>query len=162
MEVSAGKPYIKGNRSSNNSFDCDSAALDAILGLNPIDKVQLRVDRAEPTPHSYLGKEPAQVYAPMEVVAAAPSQRERGSNSVGLGFVADAEFKRERLVRLLDRQQAWYDAHQQAARAAEELLTLCEHQQQQFLLPNHPTLTTLPLTTLPLTTLPLTTLSPRT
>ena len=42
----------------------------------------------------------------------------------------------EQLLRLLDRQQAWYDAQQQAARAAEQLLSLCEHHQQQWLQAN--------------------------
>jgi hypothetical protein len=46
---------------------------------------------------------------------------------------------RERLVRLLDRQQAWYDSAQQAANAAEQLLFLCEHHQQPWLQsPTHP------------------------
>ncbi|MCY2978433.1 MAG: hypothetical protein NTU79_07185 [Planctomycetota bacterium] len=47
--------------------------------------------------------------------------------------------QRERLVRLLDRQQAWYDSAQQAANAAEQLLLLCEHHQQPWLQsPTHP------------------------
>ena len=139
MEVSVRKPLITDNRSSSNSFDCDSAALDAILGLNPIGQRQLRVDKAESAPNSHLGKQPTQIYAPLEVVPAASSSIARYSNPIGLELLADVEFKRERLVRLLDRQQAWYDAQQQAARAAEQLLSLCEHHQQQWLLPNQPT-----------------------
>ena len=141
MEVSVRKPFAAENRSSNNSFDCDSSALDAILGLPPIGKAQLRVDKAESRPQSHLGKQPAQIHAPLSVVPAASSSNARGSSPVGLELHADAEFKRERLVRLLDRQQAWYDAQQQAARAAEQLLSLCEHHQQQWLLSNQPTST---------------------
>ncbi len=141
MEVSVRKLSASDHRSSSNSFDCDSAALDAILGLNPNGQCQLRVDRAESAPKSHLGKQPAQVYAPLEVVPVASSPSVCESSPVGLELLSDAEFKRERLARLLDRQQAWYDAHQQAARAAEQLLSLCEHHQQQWLLPNQPTLT---------------------
>lgn len=144
MEVSVRKPLVTDKRSSSNSFDCDSAALDAILGLNPNGHRQLRVDRAESAPKSHLGKQPAQVYAPLEVVPNASSSSACDSNHIGLELLADVEFKRERLVRLLDRQQAWYDAQQEAARAAEQLLSLCEHHQQQWLLPNQPTLTSPP------------------
>ncbi|MCY2984861.1 MAG: hypothetical protein NTY15_14660 [Planctomycetota bacterium] len=140
MEVSVRKILVTDIRSSSNSFDCDSAALDAILGLNPIGQRQWRVDSAESAPKSHLGKQPAQVYVPLDVVPAASPSSVRGSKPVGPELLADAEFKRERLVRLLDRQQAWYDAQQQAARAAEQLLSLCEHHQQQWLLPNQPTL----------------------
>ncbi len=144
MEVSVRKTLVTDHRSSSNSFDCDSAALDAILGLTPIGKRHLRVDRAESTPKSHLGKQPAQVYVPLDVVPAASTSSVSGSKPVGLELLADAEFKRERLVRLLDRQQAWYDARQQAARAAEQLLSLCEHHQQQWLQPNQPTSTSPP------------------
>lgn len=144
MEVSVRKPLVTSNRSSSNSFDCDSAALDAVLGLNPNGQRQLRVDKAEPAPKSHLGRQPAQVYRPFDVVPAASFSSVGDSNPIGLDLLADAEFKRERLVRLLDRQQSWYDAHQQAAQAAEQLLSLCEHHQQQWLLPNQPTLTSRP------------------
>jgi len=149
MEVSVKKPSITANCSSSNSFDCDSAALDAILGLNPNGKLQLRIDGPQSAPQQHLAKEPAQVYAPLEVVAADPPQRVQYSIPVGHEWVADAEFKRERLVRLLDLQQAWYDAHQHAARAAEELLSLREHHQQQWLSTNQPALTKLPSMTPP-------------
>jgi hypothetical protein len=144
MEVSVRKNSATENRSSSNSFDCESSALDAILGLTAVGKAQLRVDEAESSPKSHIGKLLPQIHAPLNVVPAASSSSFRGSNPVGLELLADAEFKRDRLVRLLDRQQAWYDAQEQAARAAEQFLSLCEHHQQQWLLPNQPTSTSQP------------------
>ena len=138
MEVSVQKLNTNGNQSSSNSFECDSATLDAILGLNPSGEFQLRVDRAENAPRSHLGRRNAQVYAPLEVVPIASSTSFGISKPFGLELLSDTEFKRQRLARLLDRQQSWYDCQQQAARAAEQLLTLCEHHQQQWLLPNQP------------------------
>jgi hypothetical protein len=110
MEVSVRHTLAKENRSSSNSFDCDSSALDAILGLNPNGERQLRVDRAATAPRSHFEKRSAQVYAPLEVIHAAPTLCTRGSNTVALDLMSDTQFKRERLVRLLDRQQTWYDA----------------------------------------------------
>ena len=139
MEVSFKKSVDTRNRSQCNSFDCDPATLDAVLGLKPCVKTKTRIDQSEKTLHSHLERRPAQVYAPLDVVPAVSSQCERRSTSTGTELAIDTEFKRERLVRLLDRQQACYDAQQQAARAAENLLSLCEHHQQQWLIPNRPT-----------------------
>jgi len=45
----------------------------------------------------------------------------------------EASIRRERLTRLLDREQAWYDVAHEAAQAAERLLSLCEQHQQLWL-----------------------------
>ena len=116
MEV-ATTEYVK-IRSS--SFECDSSDMDSILGLRPNCKSLLRVDNAELPRSSHLRERVSQVYAPIELV---------------MSLEQDLEFKRERLLRLLDRQQAWYDAEQRVALAAEQLLSLCEHHQQQWLHP---------------------------
>ncbi len=126
MEV-ATTEYVKFRSSS---FECDSTAMDSILGLRPNGKSLLRVDNAELPRPSHLRERVSQVYAPIEVV---------------LSLELDAEFKRERLLRLLDRQQAWYDAEQRVALAAEQLLSLCEHHQQQWLLPNQQIQTASPI-----------------
>ena len=94
--------------------------MDSILGLRPNGNSLLRVDNAELPRPSHLHQRDTQVYAPIEVV---------------LSLELDPEFKRERLLRLLDQQQAWYDAEQRIALAAEQLLSLCEHHQQQWLHP---------------------------
>ena len=98
----------------SSSFDCDSSTIDVILGLSTNGCSKLRLDMPEsrlPDPHL------------MESCRRPPCH------------TVDADFKRERLLRLLDRQQAWYDAAHQAALAAERLLSLCEHHQQQWLQP---------------------------
>ena len=108
----------KPNRSS--SFDCDSASMDSILGLKTLGDRNLRFDRAEPWRIQDLP-------APLK------------PNCSHTVLELDAMLRRERLVRLLDRQQAWYDSAQQAANAAEQLLLLCEHHQQPWLQsPTHP------------------------
>lgn len=132
MEVAAAKQV--GHRSS--SFECDSSAMDSILGLRPNGKPLVRIDNAELLRSTHLRKQGSQVYAPIEVVLRDNSQSDGCSNPRVLRLEQDPEFKRERLLRLLDLQQAWYDAEQRVASAAEQLLSLCEHHQQQWLLPN--------------------------
>ncbi len=127
MEVAATEKIdSKTSRIRNNSFECDSSDIDSILGICSIGNSFLRVDNAELPRPSHLVKRDAQVHAPLEVAIA--------DNS-------DAEFKRQRLLRLLDHQQAWYDAEQQAVSAAEQFLSLCEHHQQQWLQSNQQTQT---------------------
>ncbi len=114
-----------------SSFDCDSAAIDSVLGLCVLGDAQLRADSAEclkPPRGRAL-----QVYAPIEIVPKACSGRDLKAPAQDLQWELGSDLKRERLFRLLDRQQAWYDADQQAASAAEQLLALCEHHQQQWL-----------------------------
>ena len=125
----------KAGRSRHSSFECDSTAMDAILGLRPNGNFLLRVDNAELPRPSHLYNRDTQVYAPIELVLADNYQRDACSNPRVLSLEQDPEFKRERLLRLLDQQQAWYDAEQRVALAAEQLLSLCEHHQQQWLHP---------------------------
>ena len=119
----------------SSSFECDSCAMDSILGLCPLGNSMLRVDNAESPRRSHLHQRDTQVYAPIEVVLTHNAQRDGCSNPRVLSLEQDPEFKRERLIRLLDQQQAWYDAEQRVALAAEQLLSLCEHHQQQWLHP---------------------------
>ena len=94
--------------------------MDSILGLKTLGERNLRFDRAEPWRIQDLP-------APLK------------PNCSHTVLELDAMLRRERLVRLLDRQQAWYDSAQQAANAAEQLLLLCEHHQQPWLQsPTHP------------------------
>ena len=114
-------------RSQRSSFDCDSSTIDGILGLTSVGQAKLRLD----SPHLPLRPRSsiqyAQVYAPLDVV---PAMRNNGESS---GLETDSMQAQTRLLRLLDQQQSWYDAQQQAALAAEQLLSLCEHHQQQCL-----------------------------
>ncbi len=111
------------NRSNRpSSFDCDSSDMDCILGLPTDGSIKLRLDKAE----SRIVE--SQI---VEAQCRPPCHAE----SIVLSLDAEADFKQERLLRLLAQQQAWYDAAQQAALAAEQLLSLCEHHQQQWLQP---------------------------
>ena len=123
-----------------SSFECDSATIDIVLGRCVLGNAQLRADSAESRKPSQLTGRHSQVYAPMEVVPKATTLR-NGADTHRKGTVQatdlqcelGSDLKRERLFRLLERQQACYDAEQQAAAAAEQLLSLCEHHQQQWL-----------------------------
>ena len=131
----------KASRIRNNSFECDSSAMDSILGLPSNGSSRLRVDDAELPRPPHLHERATQVYAPIEVVLTDNSQRDDCLKPNVFSLELDHEFKRQRLLRLLDQQQAWYDAGQQAVSAAEEFLSLCEHHQQQWLQSNQPTQT---------------------
>ena len=131
MEVaSTVKNSLKTNR-IQSSFECDPAALDFVLGLCVLGTAQLRADAAECLSPP-KGRVP-QVYAPIETVPKTRTGRDRSESVDDVQWELGSDLKRERLFRLLDRQQAWYDAGQQAAAAAEQLLSLCEHHQQQWL-----------------------------
>lgn len=134
------------SRLQKNSFECDSSAMDSILGIRTNGNSLLRVDSAELPRPPHLYKQDTQVYAPIEVVSADNSPRDRCSKPSVLSLDLDPELKRQRLLRLLDQQQAWYDAGQQAVLAAEQFLSLCEHHQQQWLQSNPKTQTTSPTT----------------
>lgn len=108
----------RGDQSS--SFDCDPSAMDLILGLRGNGCAKRRLD----IPESRLTELASTKLASTESQWGPPCH------------TGDADSKQERLLRLLGRQQAWYDAAQQAALAAEQLLLLCEHHQQQWLQPN--------------------------
>ena len=122
------------NRGQSSSFDCDSSAMDGILGLNSLASSDLRLD----CPQLPLGpKNPireSRVCTPLEFIAA-----DRKPDDSWCLESDSMTRKQARLLRLLDRQQSWYDAQQQAALAAEQLLSLCEHHQQQCLPSNQQT-----------------------
>ncbi len=151
MEVIAKKHVSpRENRVRSSSFECDALAMDAILGLNAIGEKSFRLDTPQPavtpkieawrspqaidwaSPKSSTTALPAEVYAPTEIVSVE-------SLHDPLSLETEPAMKRSRLLRLLDQQQSWYDAQQQAAFAAEQLLSLCEHHQQQWLHPNQQT-----------------------
>ncbi|HUP77773.1 MAG TPA: hypothetical protein VM260_04360 [Pirellula sp.] len=137
MEVAAtDKIDSKTSRLRNSSFECDSFDIDSILGICSIGNSSLRVDNAGLPRPSHLVKRDAQVHAPIEVAIADNSQRDSCLKPNVLSLELDAELKRQRLLRLLDHQQAWYDVGQQAISAAEQFLSLCEHHQQQWLQSN--------------------------
>ena len=141
MEVkSSQKKTSKSNR-IRSSFECDSEAIDTVLGLCVLGNAQLRTDSAHRLQPPQFTSQVSQVYAPIEVVPKYRPQRDGHAQSSELQWELGSDLKRERLIRLLDRQQAWYDAEQQAAAVAERLLSLCEHHQQQWLpsQPNQPT-----------------------
>jgi hypothetical protein len=123
----------RGPTVQSSSFECESTAMDSLLGIRNNSHIKRRIDMPEsrhrPACHS-------QIYAPLEVVQRDELSLDQVSRTKVISLHQDAEFKRDQLLRLLDQQQAWYDAQQQAARAAEQLLSLCEHHQQQWLQPN--------------------------
>ena len=106
--------HINAIRNRSSSFDCDSASIDSILGLKTLGDRKVRIDRAEPRLSEDLSVPRKPKCAP------------------GV-FELDTMHQQERLLRLLDRQQAWYDSAQHAANVAEQHLLLCEHHQQLWL-----------------------------
>ncbi len=137
---------IRTNPVRRSSFDCDSLAMDTLLGLCSfasdshalrasergtqleIGNTNVRLDG----PHlDSPSRQASQIYAPLEVVPADNHSRDLVKS--GLSLDEDSGIRRERLFRLLAQQQSWYDAQQQAAAAAEQHLSLCEHHQQQWL-----------------------------
>jgi len=127
-------------RVSKSCFECDPEALDSMLGISSeiasgtSGHRFLRLDQAHAFNGSHLST--AVVHVPLEIVSAETQPEFSGPEWVS---EVDEGLRRERLVRLLDQQQAWYDAAQRAALAAEQLLTLCEHHQQQWLPTNQQT-----------------------
>jgi len=133
MEVINRAKSIEKMTRIQSSFECESAAIDTVLGLCVLGNAQLRADSAETLKPSQLTSRDSQVYAPMEVVPKVNNRHNGTVQANDLQWELGSDLKRERLFRLLDRQQAWYDAEHQAAAAAEQLLSLCEHHQQQWL-----------------------------
>ena len=101
-------------RIRSSCFDCDATVIDSILGRRTLGDRKVRIDPAEPARCEGL----------------LPPHKLNGAEHV---FEINASLQRVRLLRLLDRQQEWYDAGLQAAKAAEQLLLLCEHHQQLWL-----------------------------
>ena len=149
---------------TKNTFECDALTMDALLGYNSVGEQRLRLDPAQHSSSPRLearqnksnhsnqydfsqydssspaeSKRAAEVYAPLEVVPANSAKFRIDSATKLVGLHCDEELKRDRLLRLLAQQQSWYDAQQKAALAAEQLLALCEHHQQQWLQPNQQT-----------------------
>ncbi len=135
MEVIAKEKTTRPGESTvrSNSFECESSAMDSLLGVANNSHMKRRIDTAESLCRP--SRQP-QIYAPLEVVQRDKVSPNQDLRTNFIGLVQDTELKRDRLLRLLDRQQAWYDAQQEAARAAEQLLSLCEHHQQQWLQAN--------------------------
>ena len=133
---------IKSKRAQSSSFECEPAIIDSILGLKSLGHRNIRIDYNVFSE----GLTPPQRNRPKVSFARRPTRRctetfghktrprPELSDQRNVPEI-DASLQRERLLRLLDRQQAWYDAAQQAAQAAEQLLLLCEQHQQPWLLP---------------------------
>lgn len=141
MEVTNSQKQASKTHRTQSSFECDSAAIDKVLGLCVLGNAQLRADSAEGLRGPQWLSRDYQVHTPLEVVLKSNPRRDVLAQASELEWELGSDLKRERLFRLLDRQQACYDAEQQAAAAAEQLLSLCEHHQQQWLpsQPNQPT-----------------------
>ncbi len=130
MEVTTRTTRSIGNsRTRHNSFECDSEAMDAILGIRSLGERHLRIDQRETGAPQSRQSRPL-VYAPIELVLQArpafpvPAEQPVPTNQ------PNAKEQRDRLLVL---ESAWYDASEKAASAAEELLSLYEHHQQQWL-----------------------------
>lgn len=144
--VSNVRESTRAKRCRSNSFECDSLAMDALLGLSAVANASVALQSATSGTHLEIGdanirldgpqpgsapKQAFQVYAPLRVVPA--DDLERGFTQFVLDLDEHLDSRTERLLRLLDQQQSWYDGQQRAASAAEQYLSLCEHQQQQWL-----------------------------
>jgi hypothetical protein len=138
MEITATKtiPGEHGTASRSSSFDCDPCSIDDILGRRVVGDRNLRMD-----------------YGVSDWPLTKPTRRPSSSQHVDIRYATSGMqepqtrivrkplpvfeitqgLRQERLSRLLDQQQAWYDAQQKAALAAEQLLQLCEHHQQPWL-----------------------------
>lgn len=140
MEVAA-KEKASSSRAAtvrSSSFECDSSTMDSLLGVGNNSGLILRIDMPEARDRQET-RDRQESREGRESRLEQPCYTESQRGSAAKGDVLE-ELKRERLLRLLDREQAWYDAHQQAALAAEQLLSLCEHHQQQWLHPNQQSL----------------------
>ncbi|MEQ1827698.1 MAG: hypothetical protein ABL921_17190 [Pirellula sp.] len=107
-----GKSHVVGN-ACNSSFDCEPSAIDSILGLRTIGDKNIRFDSPDsPNGKTKPGLGPVEPQPVVDVLL---------------------ELRRERLLRLMAQQQALYEAEEKSAMDAEEMLQLCEHQQQLWL-----------------------------
>lgn len=127
-------------------FECDPATLDVILGRGKLGERNLRFDAAHLEPTSKQSAACTQPSGPEATSAVDAKAGDIRYATSGLQepltrvvrkkpptFEIDRGLQQERLKRLLDQQQAWYDEAQMAASAAEQLLQLCEHHQQLWL-----------------------------
>jgi hypothetical protein len=122
---------------SGSTFDCDPSAIDSILGRRTIGASELRIDAGHSVNVTTASTPNSIAYSiqgnqePLTLIV----RRSPPVSEISQGL------DQERLGRLLCQQQAWYDAQTQAALAAEQLLQLCEHQQQPWLHQANPTRT---------------------
>ena len=124
MEITATKAILgdHGTDARSSSFDCDPCSIDVILGRRVVGDLNLRIDSGS-SKHVDIRYATSGLQEPQTRIV-------RKSAPV---FEIIQGLRQERLSRLLDQQQAWYDAQQKAALAAEQLLQLCEHHQQPWI-----------------------------
>lgn len=124
MEITATKAILgdHGTDSRSSSFDCDPCSIDVILGRRVVGDLNLRIDSGN-SQHVDIRYATSGLQEPQTRIVRKPTPV----------FEITQGLRQERLSRLLDQQQAWYDAQQKAALAAEQLLQLCEHHQQPWL-----------------------------
>lgn len=137
MEIATTKtiPGEHGTVSQSSSFDCDPCSIDVILGRSVVGDRNLRMDSGS---SAALTKPTLRLSDSQRVdIRYATSGLEEPQTRIvrtpAPVFEITQGLRQERLSRLLDQQQAWYDAQQKAALAAEQLLQLCEHHQQPWL-----------------------------
>jgi hypothetical protein len=137
MEIATTKTILgeHGTVSRSSSFDCDPCSIDVILGRSVVGDRNLRMDSGSSTGPRKPTLRPSD--SQHEVIRYATSGLEEPQTRIvrkpAPVFEITQGLRQERLSRLLDQQQAWYDAQQKAALAAEQLLQLCEHHQQPWL-----------------------------
>ena len=137
MEIATTKtiPGEHGTDSRSSSFDCDPRSIDVILGRSVVGDRNLRMDSGSSAGRRKPTLRPSD--SQREVIRYATTGLEEPQTRIVRKPAPVLEItqglRQERLSRLLDQQQAWYDAQQKAALAAEQLLQLCEHHQQPWL-----------------------------
>jgi len=123
------------NVSRSSTFECEASTIDSILGRCVLGDRNLRIDAGGseiPCAEQPLCSN----FPKVEIRYATSGLQEPRTQIVRKKppvFEITKGLQQERLRRLLDQQQAWYDAAQKAALAADQLLQLCEHHQQPWL-----------------------------
>jgi hypothetical protein len=138
MEIATTKtiPGEHGTDSRSSSFDCDPCSIDVILGRRVVGDRNLRIDSGVsdwPLTKPILRPSDSQQVDIRYAISGLEEPQTRIVRKPLPVFEITQGLRQERLSRLLDQQQAWYDAQQKAALAAEQLLQLCEHHQQPWL-----------------------------
>lgn len=137
MEIATTKtiPAEYGTDSRSSSFDCDPCSIDVILGRSFVGDRNLRMDSGSSArlTKPILRPSDSQQVDIRYAISDLEEPQTRIVRKQAPVFEITQGLLQERLSRLLDQQQAWYDAQQKAALAAEQLLQLCEHHQQPWL-----------------------------
>ena len=138
MEIAKTKTISEehGTVSRSSSFDCDPCSIDVILGRRIVGDRNLRMDSGSsvgPLTKPTLRPGDSQQVDIRYATSRLEEPQTRIVRKPAPVFEIMQGLRQERLSRLLDQQQAWYDAQQKAAVAAEQLLQLCEHHQQPWL-----------------------------